>query len=148
MIAVDTNVLVAAHRSDAPAHQVASEVVRSLAEGATSWGLPWPVIAEFHAVVTHPRIFREPSTIEQSVDQLDAWIGSPSVRLLSELGSTWTTLRDIVRAGLVRGPQVHDARIAAICLDHGVQELLSADRDFSRYPSLRTRNPLVAASRP
>jgi predicted nucleic acid-binding protein len=40
---------------------------------------------------------------------------------------------------------VHDARIAALCLQHGVRELWSADRDFNRFPALRTRNPLVAA---
>lgn len=54
------------------------------------------------------------------------------------------TLRDLASRGAVRGGQVHDARIAAICLDHSVQELWTADRDFSRFPRLKTRNPLVS----
>jgi len=44
----------------------------------------------------------------------------------------------------VAGPRIHDARIAAVCLAHGVTELWTADRDFSRFPALRTRNPCVA----
>lgn len=146
MIAVDTNVLVAAHRVDTPAHEVAAQVLRSLAEGTATWGLPWPVVSEFFSVVTHPRIFRFPTTTGQAVAQLDAWLASPAVRLLTEVSSTWDTLRELLNSGVVRGPQVHDARIAAICLDSGVRELLTADRDFSRFPALRTRNPLVSAS--
>jgi predicted nucleic acid-binding protein len=49
----------------------------------------------------------------------------------------------LLSVGRVTGAKVHDARIAALCLSHGVSELWSADRDFSRFPDLKTRNPLV-----
>lgn len=65
--------------------------------------------------------------------------------LLGETDGHWETLQRLVRAGRVTGPLVHDARVAAICLDHAVDELWAADRDFSRFPALRTRNPLVAS---
>jgi predicted nucleic acid-binding protein len=45
--------------------------------------------------------------------------------------------------GRISGPQVHDARVAAICQDHGVRELWTADRDFGRFPALKVRNPFV-----
>lgn len=50
----------------------------------------------------------------------------------------------MIEAGRVKGPQVHDARIAALCLQHGVRELWAANRDFGRFPRLKTTNPLVA----
>jgi predicted nucleic acid-binding protein len=53
-------------------------------------------------------------------------------------------LRHQIVSGRIAGPRVHDARIAALCLAHGVRELWTADRDFSRFPSLATSNPLAA----
>ena len=143
MIAVDTNVLVHAHRADSPFHGPAAAVVRRLAEAPATWGLPWPCIHEFFAKVTHPRLFAPPSTAAEALAQVDAWLASPSVSLLGEAIDHWPRLRGLVAAARVQGPMVHDARIAAICLSHGVDELLTADRDFGRFPSLRTRNPLV-----
>jgi hypothetical protein len=43
----------------------------------------------------------------------------------------------------VQGGAVHDARVAALCLRHGVRTLFTADRDFSRFPTLKVKNPLV-----
>lgn len=143
MIAVDTNVLVAAHRRDHPGHARAAAAVRSLAEGRESWALPWPCLHEFLAIATHPRIFDPPSTLKKALDQVDAWLESPTVVLLSEGGEHRVTLNRLLSAGRVTGPRVHDARIAALCLDHGVRALWTADRDFSRFPDLATENPLV-----
>ena len=64
--------------------------------------------------------------------------------LLRESDTHWSELRVLLQAGKLAGPQVHDARIAALCLQHGVRELWSADRDFGRMPALAVRNPLVA----
>ena len=62
--------------------------------------------------------------------------------MIGEDASYWPRLRALVSAGKIAGPKVHDARIAAICLQNGVDELWTIDRDFSRFPSLRLRNPL------
>lgn len=142
MIVLDTNVLVYAHREDAPFHKAAREVVRRLAEGPATWGIPWPCLHEFLAVVTHPRVFRPPSTTAQALAQVEAWAASPTLALLGEESDHVRVLADLMRRGDVRGPQVHDARVAAICLSAGVRELWSVDRDFSRFPGLRTVNPL------
>ncbi|HHQ41939.1 MAG TPA: PIN domain-containing protein [Chromatiales bacterium] len=143
MIAVDTNLLVYAHREDSPWHGRAFELVRALAEGAAPWAIPWPCLHEFLAVVTHPRIFDPPTPLEIALDQVEAWIASPSLVLLAEGPMHWERLRESLAAAHVAGPAVHDARIAALCLAHGVRELWTADRDFGRYARLRTRNPLV-----
>lgn len=143
MIAIDTNILVYAHRQDSPWHEPASQQICQLAEGRGSWAIPWPVIHEFFSIVTHPRIYDPPTPRARALDQVDAWLESPSVVLLHETGDHWSRLRALIERGHVEGPKVHDARIAAICLTHGVRDLWTADRDFGRFPELRTHNPLV-----
>ena len=143
MIAVDTNLLVYAHREDSPWHTRAYELVASLAEGSAPWAMPWPCLHEFLAIATHARIYNPPTPIDLALDQIGAWLESPSLVLLAETEAHWTVLKGLVENGRVAGPSVHDARIAALCLHHGVHELWSADRDFGRFPALSVRNPLV-----
>ncbi len=143
MIAVDTNLLVYAHREDSPWHPKASARVRELAEGRAGWAIPWPCVHEFLAIVTHPRIYAPPTPLTLALDQVDAWLESPTLVVLAESGRYWPELRQALTAGQVSGPQVHDARVAALCRLHGVRELWTADRDFSRFPGLKVKNPLV-----
>jgi len=143
VIAVDTNVLVYAHRQDSPFHKPAARRLQELAEGLTPWALPWPCLHEFYSVVTHPRIYSPPSSIDQAIDQISAWLEAPSAVPVSEGPAYWSGLAGLLSDGKITGPAVHDARIAAMCLANGVRELWSADRDFSRFPRLRTVNPLV-----
>ena len=145
MIAVDTNLLVYAHRRDAEWHAAARTALAGLAEGTSAWAIPWPCVHEFLAIVTHARIYRPPTVLPQALAQVDAWLESPSLVLLSESDIHWPTLRAQIAAGHATGPRAHDARVAALCIAHGVREFWSADRDFSRFPDLRVRNPLVSA---
>jgi toxin-antitoxin system PIN domain toxin len=144
LIAVDTNILVYAHRADSPWHRSAAACVKALAEARSTWGIPWPCLHEFLAIATHPRIYAPASSQLQAVDQVEAWLESPSLSVLGESDDHWSALRSLALAGKIAGPAIHDARIAAICLGHGIRELLTADRDFSRFPSLVARNPLVS----
>jgi toxin-antitoxin system PIN domain toxin len=143
MIAVDTNILVYAHRADSDWHQPAERAIRTLAEGAAGWAIPWPCVHEFLAITTHPRIFRTPTPVTAALDQIDAWFESPSIVTLAEDEAYWAAFRALVGQARVDGPRVHDARIAALCLSQAVRELWTADRDFSAFPALRVRNPLV-----
>ena len=143
MIAVDTNILVYAHREDSEWHASASERVTGLAEGKAQWALPWPCLHEFIAIVTHPKIFKPPTPLSTAIDQIDAWLESPNVTLLAESPHHWQQLRGLLQTGRIAGPMVHDARIAALCLQHGVRELWSVDRDFGRFPALTVTNPLA-----
>jgi hypothetical protein len=144
VIAVDTNVLVYAHRAELPLHARAAAAVRDLAEGSAQWAIPWPCVHEFLATVTRRGgAFKSPSASGVALDQVSAWLDSPSVNALPESQRHFLTLRSLVEASGVDGARVHDARIAAICLDHGVRELLTMDRDFSRFPTLRTRSLLA-----
>ena len=144
MIALDTNILVYAHRRDAEWHEQATKAVVSLAESPAPWAVPWPCIQEFLAIVTHPRIYAPPTPLEKALEQVEIWFESPSLRILGELKGHWSELKEILTAGRIVGGVVHDARVAAICREHGVKELWSADRDFTRMKGVVVRNPLLA----
>ncbi len=143
MIAVDTNILVYAHRVEAPFHEAAHVCVKGLAEGAQAWGIPVSCLHEFLAVVTNPKVFKPASSVAQATAQVDAWLASPRAHVLHSGAHHWPVLSGLARSAKLQGGQFHDARIAAICLEHGVRELWTADRDFSRFKGLKTVNPLV-----
>jgi len=143
VIAVDTNILVYAHREDSEWHSTAFEKLRNLAEGNAAWAIPWPCIHEFLAIVTHPRIYKPPSSLAAAIDQVEAWLESQTVVLLAESNVHWQQLKELLISGKAAGAKVHDARIAALCLQHGVSELWSADRDFGRFPNVPVVNPLI-----
>ena len=142
MIAVDTNILVYAHRRDSEWFQPASAAIRALAEGAAPWSIPWPCIHEFLAVVTNPRIYKPPTSLSAAIRQVEFWTESPALRLIGEVEDHWRQLAATLTAAKVKGVAVHDARIAAICAAHGVRELWTVDRDFSRFTAIRPVNPL------
>lgn len=143
MIAVDTNILIYAHREDSPFHQAAYHRLVELAEGTAMWAIPWPCVHEFLAIVTHPRIYAPPTPLASAIEQVEAWLESPSLTLLAESTAHWSILRPLLTGGRIAGAQVHDTRVAALCQQHGVRELWSADRDFNRFPGLAVVNPLV-----
>jgi uncharacterized protein len=91
VIAVDTNILVYAHREDSPWHEPAYARLAELAEGRAAWAIPWPCLHEFLAIVTHPKIYSPPSPLETALAQVDAWMESPGLVLLAEMGGYWPT---------------------------------------------------------
>jgi len=143
MIAVDTNILVYAHRRDSPHHGAAAAAIGRLAGGTAPWGIPWPCVHEFLSVSTNLRVFKTPSPPDVAVRQVEIWMESPSLRLLGETAGYWSELRVTFLGGKLTGAQVHDARIHAICRASGVRELWSADRDFSRMRGLTLVNPCL-----
>ena len=142
MLAVDTNVLVYAHRREAAEHERAHEQVRVLAEGSSAWAIPWPCLYEFFSVVTNVRIWKDKASAPKDAwAQVEAWTASPTVRLLGETDGFLSVLKGLLQRPRVRGPVVHDARVVALCLAHGAEALLSRDRDFSLFPELDVRDP-------
>ena len=143
MIAIDTNILVHAHRAESEWHAPADRCLTQLAESGEDWAIPWPCVHEFLSTETHPRIFKVPSPPRVALDQVRAWMEAPSLTLLGETPAYWDVFEEVVGSAQATGPLVHDARVAALCLAHGVDELWTADRDFSRFGGLRVRNPLL-----
>lgn len=143
MIGIDTNLLVYAHREDSEWHARAASTIAAAAEGREPWAIPWPCLHEFVAVVTHPRIFRTPTPLDLAFGQVEAWLESPSLVVISENDVYFEVLRELSTRARVAGARLHDARVAALCVAHGVDELWTADRDFSAFAAPRVRNPLV-----
>ena len=136
MIAVDTNILVYAHRSLLPGHERALEWLRHLAEGRLPWGIPVFCLGEFVRVVTHPRVLHPPSTLEEALSALEGMWESPTLRVLSPGPGYPAVYAEQVRRADARGNLAFDAQIAAVCREQGVSRILTLDRDFSRFPGL------------
>jgi toxin-antitoxin system PIN domain toxin len=143
VIAVDTNLLLYAHREESPWHDAATARLAELAR--RPWAIPWPCIHEFIAIATHPRVFDPPSPLEDALLAVESWRAVGTLSLLQEVDGYWELLARMLRDARVTGAKVHDARIAALCVQHAVTELWTADRDFSRFAELTTRNPLLRA---
>jgi toxin-antitoxin system PIN domain toxin len=142
VIAIDTNLLVYAHRKEMPFHERARQVLTEAVAAPEPVCIPWPCAHEFLAVVTNPRIFKDPTPIDVALDAIKRLLASLSGRFLAEGEGYLGSLEQIALPALLQGALVHDARIAALCLFHGVRVLWSADRDFSRFPDLAVVNPL------
>lgn len=141
MIAVDTNILVYAHRGEYPQQATAHRRLGELAE--QTWAIPWPCIHEFLAVVTRKNYLIARTPMHEALAQVAHLLATPTLHTLHETDQHWTIFNRLVRESDATGRMVHDAKIAAICLQHGVRELWTADHDFSRFPQLKTVNPLI-----
>ena len=112
-----------------------------IAQGDAPWGLPVFCIGELLRVVTHPRVFTPPSSLEVAHEYVDRLLESPTVRLLVPGQRFWHLLRTAGAAADARGNLVFDALIAAVCLERGATRLITADRDFARFPGLEVLPP-------
>ena len=143
MIAIDTHLLIHAHRTDLPQHLAAVNALTRLAARPEGWAIPMPCAAEFLSVVTGSRFRASRTPVAVAFDTLDTWLAHPRCRLIAETSGHLRLFRELVERAGIAGPDVYDARIAAICLEHGVEELWTSDRDFARFPDLRVRDPLI-----
>mgnify|MGYP001587983087 CR=1 FL=1 len=143
MRAIDTNVLIFGVMSSSAHHTRSRELLDELAGGSLPWGIPWPCLYEFLRVVTHPRVFHPPMPVEEALGDLTRILESPSVVLLSETPRHAQVMEEVIRQSGVRGNLIHDAHVAALCLEHGASELITGDRDFLRFAGLRVSNPFA-----
>lgn len=146
MIALDTNILVYAHRRDSPFHDKAYSIVKDISESKSSWAIPFSCLHEFYSIVTHTKIFNPPTPIELAIEQMDAWLASPSLQLIGEIPADYfKILKSKLIIGQLQGQKVHDARIVSICIQNGVSLLYSSDRDFNKIAGLKIQNPLITS---
>lgn len=137
MIAVDTNILVYADREESARHAAALRAVRQLAEGDEAWALPVFCVGEFLRVVSHDRLFDPPTPALEAIASIESLLASPSARLLVPGDGHVRLIRSLIEESQVEGNLIFDAQIAAVCLEHGAATLLTEDRDFARFRSLK-----------
>jgi toxin-antitoxin system PIN domain toxin len=141
LIAVDSNVLVHAHRAGTPNHERSLAWLRRLAEGPVPWGLPVFCLGEFVRVVTHPRVLHPPSSLDEAWGAIEALLESPTLRVLYP-GERYPSLfHEALEAAQARGNLAFDAQIVAVCRERGVNRLLTLDRDFARFPGVTVVSP-------
>ena len=141
MIALDTNILVHAHRRGTAHHEPALALLAALGQGPAPYALFWPSLYEFLRVVTHHRVFDPPSTTLEAIEAIGDLLAPPVVRVLSETDRHPSVLDRVLGASRATGNLIHDAHLVALALEHGVREILTLDGDFARFPQVPSRNP-------
>lgn len=136
MILPDVNVLVDAHRADAPRHERAARWLDDAVNAPEQVGLADPVVAGFVRVMTNPRIYAVPAPLGTTLGFIDALLRHPGVVRAGAGPRHWHHFSRLCRAADARGNIVSDAAIAAVAVEHGAA-VVSFDRDFARFPGLR-----------
>lgn len=141
MHCVDVNVLVYAHRPESPKHDEYRNWLDGARQGNEPLGLSDLVTSGFLRIVTHPRIFREPTPLGIAIEFVDALRASPATTSVIAGERHWEIFLDLCRRVGANGNLVPDAFLAALAIEHGAR-WVTADRGFARFPGLRLVHPL------
>jgi len=141
--AVDTNVLVYAHRAELAEHSAARGALETLTATGQPWALPWPCVYEFLRVVTHPRAFTPSTPPHIAWENILALMAAPGTILIGPTSRHADILARLLRDQTVRGNDVFDAQIAALVIEHGVRALITGDRRFRRFDGVTVENPFA-----
>lgn len=144
MESVDVNVLLYAHRSDAPDHERYRSWLESWLAQPGSFAVADRVLAAVVRIATHPRVFDPPSTLEQALQFARDVKDRPNRMPLAPGPAHWSIFEDLCRSAGVKGALVTDAEFAALAVEHRC-EWITTDRDYARFPGLRWRHPLDGA---
>lgn len=141
MVLIDVNVLVYAHRKDAPGHPEFRVWLEGIVNGDEAYGMAELVLSGFVRVVTHPRIFTPPSPLSKALAFTEEVRSQPNCVPTSPGERHWEIFTRVCRTAAAKGNLVADAYLAALAIESGC-EWITTDRDYSRFPGLRWRHPL------
>ena len=141
MMMLDANVLLYAYHPRATQHERCRAWVEAEFSSGSAVRLPWATIIAFLRISTSPRVFQRPLTTAEAETVVSSWLALPAVSSIDPGERYWDVLKDLLHRAQVRGPLVTDAALAALAIEHGAT-LCTTDRDFARFPGLRTANPL------
>ncbi|HEX5640847.1 MAG TPA: type II toxin-antitoxin system VapC family toxin [Thermoleophilia bacterium] len=140
MFLPDLNVLISAHRADSPMHPRCRDWLLAVYAGDESFGICPPVLIGLVRILTHPRVFRPPDTHDQAFAFVNSLMTHPNALLLNPGRDHLALFEGLCREADAHGDLVTDAYLAALALETGAV-LVTADRDFARFPGLRRREP-------
>lgn len=138
----DINVLIYAHREDAPEHDRYAAWLMNLANGVSPFALSSITLGGFLRIVTNPRIFRPATPMDQALAFCRKLIARPAASMIQPGNRHWEIMVGLIESAEVRGPMVSDAYLAALAIEHGC-ELVTSDKDFARFAKLQWRHPLM-----
>lgn len=141
MILPDVNILVYAHRADAPDHPVYRRWLEDVINSDQAYGMADIVLSGFIRVVTHPRVFNPPSDLALALSFANQVRSQPNSVLITPGPRHWIIFSDLCQKSGAKGNLVADAYLAALAIESG-SEWITTDRDFSRFPNLKWRHPL------
>jgi toxin-antitoxin system PIN domain toxin len=141
MILPDVNVLVYAHREDAPNHAAYRAWLESVISSDQAYGMADLVLSGFLRVVTHPRIFAQPSGLDQALAFVADIRDQPNCVVVQPGPRHWSIFEHLCRTAQVKGNLVPDAYLAALAIESG-SEWITTDRDYARFAKLSWRHPL------
>ncbi len=140
MVLCDVNVLVYAHREDAPRHAICREWLEATINGDDAYGVSDLVLSGFIRVVTHPKVFVKPTPLADALAFAALLREQPNAVPVAPGPRHWEIFQRLCTASEVRGNLVPDAYLAALAIESGC-EWVTTDRDFARFDGLRTRAP-------
>lgn len=147
MIVIDANVLLYAHDSSDPRHAPAARWLEATIGGSEAVGLALTTVLAFIRIATDPRVYAIPIATTQAIELVESWLRRADVHLIGPTDTHWRTFAGLAVAGQARGSMVIDAHLATLALEHGAT-LATSDRDFSRFPGLRTIDPTAERGAP
>jgi uncharacterized protein len=137
----DVNVLIYAHREDAPEHERYAAWLEALTTSDEPFALSDVILSGFLRIVTNPRIFDPATPMDTALAFCQRLVDWPRASLITPSRRHWELFTGLCRD--IKGPLVADAYITALAIEHGC-ELVTTDGDFARFPGLRWRHPLAA----
>jgi len=147
MVLIDVNVLVYAHRRDTLRHLAYRRWLENCVNSDPAYGMSDVVLAAFIRIVTHPRIFKSPSKMEDALRFVSEVRGPANCVAIAPGDRHWEIFTRLCRQAGAKGNLVPDAYLAALAIESG-SEWITTDRDYSRFPGLRWRHPLDSPARP
>jgi hypothetical protein len=143
LILIDANLLLYAYVRGIPQHERARAWLEDLLASPRPVGLSWMTLLAFLRIATNPRIFESPLSMAEACAIVGEWLERPTVAILEAGERHWAILRDLLVETQLRGPEVMDAHLAALAIEHGAV-LCTSDKGFGRFAGLRRQNPLEA----
>lgn len=139
-VLVDANLLLWAHHRQFEQHEPARQWWSDTMATCAVVGIPWPTIVAFVRISTHPGALERPVPARDALAVVREWLERPNVTTPVPTEAHVGLFDDLVRSGKATGNHIPDAHLAALALEWGLA-LVSADRDFARYPGVRWHDP-------
>lgn len=138
---IDVNILVGAYRTDAEHHRDIAAWLEAAVTDAEPLGVTDAVLTGFVRVVTHPRVFNDPTPLPTALEQASALRSADGVLVIAPGAGYWDAFEQCCREGDARGNLVADAAHAASAIETGAS-FVTLDRDYARFPGVKLESPL------
>lgn len=141
MILLDANLLLYAKIADYPQHETAAVWLEQQINQPVRIGLPWPSLLAFLRIITNPRIYNSPLSINDAWAQIEEWLALPNIWIPLPTDQHQTVLSQLLHTTQANANLIPDAHLAALAIEHGL-EICTTDTDFGQFSGCKWRNPL------